>query len=188
MSSPEVSTDTIAVVHPDTPAGRARMRTRRFTTLLTSALLAAVIGSAVLDGLDVVEVWGVDTATVTEVGPASTRLTVRYPSVTRPALASPFEIVVTRPGGFEQDVELAVDLHYLELWDLNGIFPSPSEERSDDGRVIWTFDPPEGDTLRVVYEARIEPGIQLEERQGVVSLLDGGEVAVTTRFTTKVRG
>ena len=98
MPSAEVSTDTVAVVHPDTPDGRARMRTRRFTTFLTSAVLAAVIGSAALDGLGVVDVWGVDTATVSDVGPESTRLTVRYARVTRPALATPFEIVVTRPG------------------------------------------------------------------------------------------
>lgn len=186
--SPEVSTDTVAVVHPDTPDGRKRMRMRRIASWLTSAMLAAVIGSAVLDGVGVVDVWGVDTDTVTDVGPESTRLTVRYSTVTRPALASPFEIVVTKPGGFDQEVELAVDLHYLELWDLNGIFPSPSAERSDDHRIIWTFDAPDGDTLRVVYEARIEPGIQLEERRGVVSLLDAGEVAQTVRFATKVRG
>lgn len=188
MPSAEVSTDTVAVVHPDTADGRSRIRTRRFTTLLTSVLLAVVIGSAALDGLGVVDVWGVDTTTVTDVGPGSTRLTVRYASVTRPALATPFEIVVTRPGGFDTEVELAVDVGYLELFDLNGIIPAPSGERSDDGRVLWTFDPPEGDTLRVVYEARVEPGAQFEERRGVVSLMEGGSPALTVRFATKVRG
>lgn len=188
MPSAEVSTDTVAVVHPDTPDGRSRMRTRRFTTLLTSALLAAVMGSAVLDGIDVVDVWGVDTTTVTDVGPESTRLTVRYASVTRPALATPFEIVVTRPDGFDNEVELAVDLDYLELFDVNGIIPAPTTQRSDDGRVLWSFEPPDGDTLRVVYEARVEPGVQFEERRGVVSLMEGGSPALTVRFGTRVRG
>jgi hypothetical protein len=185
--SHEVSTDTVAVVHPDTPDGRKRMRHRRFTTWLTALLLFGVIGSAVLDGFDVVDVWGVDTEMVTGTGPDDTELAVRYATVTRPALATPFEIVVTRPGGFDTDVELAVDLDYLKLWDLNGVIPAPNAERSDDGRVIWTFDPPEGDTLRVVYEARIEPGVQAETRAGVVSLLEGGRDAITVRFETKVR-
>lgn len=186
--SEEVSTDTVAVVHPDTPDGRRRMRHRRLTSWLTSLVLAAVMGSAVLDGVGLLEVWGVDTATVAAKGPGATELEVRYATVTRPALATPLEIVVTRPGGFDDDVELAVDVDYLELFDLNGVIPGPNAERSDDGRVIWTFDAPEGDTLRVVYEARIEPGVQLEERRGVVSLLEAGEVVATVRFSTKVRG
>jgi hypothetical protein len=181
------STDTVAVVHPDTDDGRKRMRHRRWMSWTTSLLLAVVMGSAVVDGLDVADVWGVDSAVVEAAGPESTFLRVRYPTVTRPALASPFEIVVERAGGFDNEIELAVDLDYIRMWDLNGMFPAPSSERSDDGRVIWTFDPPEGSTFRFVYEARIEPGVQMEERRGVVSLLEGGEVAMTVRFVTKVR-
>ena len=185
--STEVPTDTVAVVHPETADGRTRIRMRRFASWVTFLLLAGVIGSAVADGLDVVDVWGVDTATVSAAGPDQTALRVRYPTVTRPALASPFVIEVTRQGGFEQDIELAVDAHYLELWDLNGIFPSPAEERSDGSRVIWTFDPPDGEVLRVSYDARIEPGAQLDRRRGVVTLLEGGEPSIAVRFTTKVR-
>jgi hypothetical protein len=44
-----------------------------------------------------------------------------------------------------------------------------------------------GDTLRVLYAARIEPGVLLEARQGVVSVLEGGEPALTVRFVTEVR-
>lgn len=185
----QVPTDTTAVVHPDTPEGRVRIRHRRIASWLTSLMLAAVIGGALLDGADVVDVWGVDTATIEEVGPGGDRLRVRYATVTRPALASPFVIEVVRPGGFdEQDVELAVDLHYLELWDLNGIYPSPAEERSNGDRVVWTFDPPDGDTLKISVDARIEPGAQLVRREGHVSLLDDdGAPIMTVRFTTSVR-
>jgi hypothetical protein len=101
-----------------------------------------------------------------------TSLAVRYPAVTRPALASPFEIVVTRPGGFQgQQVEVTVDTDYVELWDLNGIFPAPAEETATADEVHWTFDPPDGDTLRIVYEARIEPARQ-EGATGHVAVLD----------------
>ena len=156
---------------------------------MTSLLLFAIIGGAVVDAANVVDVWGVDTATVEEVGPGGLRLAVRHPTVTRPALASPFEIVVEQPGGFDaQEVEIAVSVDYLTLWDVNGVFPSPKDERSDGDRVVWTFDAPEGSVLRVVYEARIEPGVQLESRAGAVSVLDEGGVAeVTARFRTQVR-
>lgn len=183
----EVSTDTTAVVHPDTEEGRSRLRHRRWMSWLTFLLLFAVMLSAVADGFDVADIWGVDDATVDAVGPSGATLTVRYPTVSRPALASPFEIVVEQPSGFDGDVELAVDLDYLALWDLNGLFPNPSDERSDGDRVIWTFAPPEGDTLRIVMDSRIEPGAQLERRPGSVSLLLPGESELTVRFRTKVR-
>lgn len=185
--SPEVSTDTTAVVHPDTPVGRSRLRHRRLMSWLTFVMLFAVIGSAVADGADLVDVWGVDDGTVTATSASGATLSVRYPTVTRPALASPFEIVVERADGFDDDVEITMDLQYVELWDLNGIYPSPSEERSDGARVIWTFTAPEGDRLEITFEARIEPGAQLEERHGAVSLLEAGEPELTVRFTTKVR-
>ena len=184
---PGPATDTTSVVHPHSDIGRVRMRHRRWFSWVTSALLVAVIGGAVVDGADLADVWGVDTARVEVVGAGGTRLAVRHPSVTRPALASPFEIVVEQPGGFDGEVELAVDVDYLTLWDVNGVFPAPSSEVSDDQRVVWTFDPPEGSVLRVVYEARIEPGVQLESRRGTVSLLEDGQAVLSARFTTRVR-
>ena len=153
---------------------------------VTSLLLAGVMLSAVVDGLDLVDIWGVDDDTVTTVGADGTRLEVRHPTVVRPALAAPFEIVVTRPGGFDDQIELEIDNAFLQLWDLNGIFPSPAEERSGGDTVIWTFDPPEGEVFTVFYEARIEPAVQLEELDSTVSLLDPSEV-LRVRFETRVR-
>ena len=185
--SPEVSTDTTAVVHPDTDEGRSRLRNRRASSWLTFALLFAVIASATVDAIDGVDIWGVDDERLTATSASGAELSVRYPTVTRPALAAPFEIVVERPGGFDGDVEIAIDIDYLEMWDLNGIYPSPADERSDGDRVIWTFDPPDGDRFLVSYDARIEPGAQMEERAGAVSFLEQGEPELTLRFSTKVR-
>ena len=186
MSS-EVSTDTTAVVHPDTEFGRSRLRIRRLTSWVTFGLLFGVIGSALVDGADLVDIWGVDDSTVVAASASGATLSVRYPTVTRPALASPFEIVAEREGGFDQDVEIAVSLDYLALWDLNAISPSPAEERSDGDRIIWTFTAPEGDRLRVSIDARVEPGAQLERRRGEVSLIETGEPELVVRFVTKVR-
>jgi hypothetical protein len=182
-----VSTDTTAVVHPDSDEGRARIRHRRLTAWVTFAMLALVIGSALADGADVIDVWGVDDDTVEARSADGAVLTVRYPNVTRPALASPFAIEVHQPGGFDDDVELAIDLRYLELWDLNGVYPSPSDERSEGDRIVWTFAAPDGDTLAISIDARVEPGAQLERRDGAISLLDAGTPVATARFTTSVR-
>lgn len=182
-----MATDTTAVVHPDTDEGRSRLRNRRLMSWLTFAVLFAVMASAVVDAIDGVDVWGVDDERLTAVSSSGAELSVRYPTVTRAALASPFEVVVERPGGFDNDVEIAIDVDYLELWDLNGIHPSPAGERSDGDRIIWTFDAPDGDRFLVSYDARIEPGAQLEERSGAVSFLEPGEPELTIRISTKVR-
>jgi len=186
VPEPATDTSTTRIEGPDTEVGRRRMRHRKYMSWLTGVLLAAVIASAVVDGVDLVDIWGVDDATVTAEGADGTTLAVRHTTVVRPALAAPFEIVVTRPGGFDDDVEIEVDLDYLELWDLNGIFPSPAEERSGGDTVIWTFDAPDGEVLRVVYEARIEPAVQLEKQTATVSLLDPSET-LRVEIETKVR-
>ena len=48
-------------------------------------------------------------------------------------------------------------------------------------------DLPVGSRLEVTFDARVEPGAQIEQREGAVSLLMPGEPELTVRFTTKVR-
>lgn len=186
MPAPATDTSTIRVTHPDSDAGRRRLRHRRLTSWVTAALLGLVIGTAVADGLDLVDVWGVDDKTVVVEGADGTTLTVRYPNVVRPALAAPFEVVVEKPGGFDGPIEIEIDNAFLQLWDLNGIFPSPSADRSGGDTIIWTFDPPDGEVFTVFYEARVEPAVQLEWQPATVSLLDPNET-LRVQFETVVR-
>jgi hypothetical protein len=166
---------------------RAVLRVRRIGVLATSTVLVALMGLVVLDGLDVVDTVGVDDAWVRDAA-GGTTLAVRYPAVTRPALASPFEIVITRPGGFHgQQVEITVDTAYLELWDLNGIFPAPAEETATAEEVHWTFDPPDGDSLRIVYEARIEPARQNGATGHIAVLDDDGTELAAVDAHTRIR-
>jgi hypothetical protein len=166
---------------------RSILRGRRVGILVTSAVLVVLMGLVVLDGLDVVDTVGVDDARV-RASAGGTTLDVRYPAITRPALASPFEIVVTRAGGFQgQQVEVTVETDYLELWDLNGIFPAPAEETATSDAVHWTFDPPDGDSLRIVYEARIEPARQDGATGHVAVLDDDGTELTSVDVDTRIR-
>jgi hypothetical protein len=166
---------------------RGARRTRRRGLLAGTAVLSVIMAIVVADGLGLVATVGVDSATVIATA-AGTTLEVRHPEVTRPALASPFEIRVRRDGGFGgQQVEVAVSTDYLTLWDLNGIIPSPSEETAGADEVVWTFEPPDGDELRIVYEARIEPGVQQREDGRVAVLDDDGSELVAVEFETRVR-
>ena len=106
--------------------------------------------------------------------------------VTRPALATPFDIRVTRAGGFDEPVRIAVTQAYLRLWDENGLVPAPDAETVQGDFVIWEYDPPPGTSLLVTYDARIEPAAQ-SGRDGAVAVLDeDGVVLVQLDFTTRV--
>lgn len=177
-------------VHPDDPATARVIRQRRWLFRATWGLLVLLLGTAVLDGFDVVDVYGVEDAAVTDRGDG-VELEVRYPSTSRPALASPFRITVRREGGWSDDetVRIGIRRDYLEAWDLNGIIPAPSAETNgeDTDMIVWEFDPPGGDELVVTYESRIEPGVQ-SARRGWVAVLDDDDAELArVSFRTQVR-
>lgn len=164
-------------------AGRA-LRRRRVLYGATSATLAAVLGLAVLDGVDVLDAYGVDDAhAIAEAD--GWELDVRYGTVSRPALATPFELTVRRDGGFDGPIEVAVDAAYLAMWDENGLDPQPSAETADDRWLRWTFDPPPGDTLVISFDGRIEPAAQRGARGRAAIVVDGSPV-VEVGFRTRV--
>ena len=159
-----------------------RRRRTRYTT--TTAVLTVLMVLGVADVLGWIPAYGVSEDTVRAAG-GGYELAVRYGRVSRPALATPFEITVTRAGGFGGPVTLAVDQRYLELWDENGLVPAPSAERSRGDWVVWEFDPPDGETLTVWYDARIEPAAQ-SGRDGAVAVLEDDEAVVAVTFATRV--
>ena len=184
MSAPRDESEPISTVGDLAPEGGRSPVTRGLLHAVTTAVLTIIIGLAVLDGLDVADVYGVDTATA-EASGGGYDLAVRYGTVTRPALATPFEIVVTHDGGFDGPITIAVDRAYLAMWDENGLVPAPSAEVSDDEWVEWEFDAPSGDTLAVFYDARIEPAAQ-SGRAGRVAVLEDDRAVAEVRFETRV--
>lgn len=100
-----------------------------------------------------------------------------YPQVARPALAVPYEVVVTRPGGFDLPIEVRLTLSFLESFDENGVNPEPAESTTDGGEVVWTFDPPMGDNLTLSLDTRVEPGVQWR-RRGTLTVSSGTERVV----------
>jgi hypothetical protein len=111
-------------------------------------------------------------------------VTVRYADRARGALAVPFSIDVEHAGGFSGPIEVRTSQRYLAIFDDNGFEPEPTDVTTEAGDVIWTFDPPPGDTLAIVLNARIEPGVFGRE-EGSTSVDAEGET-VTLDYTTWV--
>ncbi len=109
-------------------------------------------------------------------------VTVTYASVTRPGLATPFDVEVTKAGGFDEPVVLAVSGDFLAAFDENGLDPDPASSVADADFTYWRFDPPPGDTLGVSFDARLEPAVQWK-REGTVKLLAERTSVVEIDFT-----
>ena len=106
-------------------AADRELRHRRWRYGITTLVLTVLMALGVVDALGWWDTYGVDDATVRASG-GGYDLAVRYGTVSRPALATPFEITVTRPGGFSEPITLVVDRSYLQMWDENGLVPAPS--------------------------------------------------------------
>jgi hypothetical protein len=105
---------------------------------------------------------GVHSRTATADGDQGTRVEVTYPQVARPALAIPFHVRVSRPDGFDEQIEIRITRSWLESFDENGVIPTPAEESTDGDDVVWTFD------------TRVEPGVQWQ-RHGTTTVTIGSE-------------
>ena len=153
---------------------RARTGRRLFMVALTAFL-----------ALGLLNVYGVRTRE-TSATAGGDRLTVRYASVTRSGLASPWSVELRRAGGFPSDtVTLSADAAYFDIFDENGVEPEPVASRNDGDRIVWTFLAPMGDTLTFSLDARIEPAVQLKRARGRVSVPEG-DPALSVGFSTFV--
>jgi hypothetical protein len=160
----------VAQSQPTTP-DVADHATERRSRLVRRAALAAF---ALLVLLGLSSALGVRTRTVTADGSGGTRVRVTYPQVARPALAVAFEVEVSRPDGFDDQIQIRLDRSWLESFDENGVLPTPAEESSDGDDVVWTFDPPAGTVFTLALDTRVEPGVQWK-REGTTTVTLGSE-------------
>jgi hypothetical protein len=111
------------------------------------------------------------------------RIDVVYPRVARPGLDVPWQVTVTRPGGFGKQLTLAVDGAYLNLFESQGFRPQPSDETREGDVYYLTFSAPPGDTFRVYFDAYIQPASQVG-RTGWVAVVHNGLYVGRTEFST----
>jgi hypothetical protein len=153
-----------------------RLRRARTGRRLFMVLLFAVVALG-LSGL-----LGVRSRTTTVRG-GGYELTVTYAQVARPGLATPWSLEIRHPGGFDGPVTVSTTTKYLDLFDENGFDPDPTTSTATSDEVIWEFEPPDGDTLGISLDARIEPGAQWGRTGETSVLVDGRPVATATYKT-----
>ena len=152
---------------------RARTARRAFLVVLFGFLAVGLTGRL-----------GVHTRTATASG-GGYELTVTYGQVSRAGLATPWSLEIRHPGGFDGPVTVATNSKYLDLFDENGFDPEPSKSTATADEVVWEFDPPDGDTLGISLDGRVEPGVH-RGRTGETSVLVDGKPVVTVKYKTWV--
>ncbi len=101
-------------------------------------------------------------------------LSVRYASVTRPGLSSPFVVTLTG-ASLPTSLQVEVDTAYVAAFDLNALNPTPASSWSDGERERWTFELPPGLTrFSVSADARLDPSVQNSLTADVVVGIPGG--------------
>lgn len=167
---PEHWSTTDALTDRAPPTGR---RARRL--LLALALVVVLIGASGL--------LGVRSAEVSSTANGYT-LTLVYPQVARGGQDVRWQVTVRNPGGFAEDVVLAVTADYFDLFETQGFHPEPDAETADGQFLYLTFTkPPAGEVFRVDFDAYIQPASQ-RGRTAEVRLLVGGEPAVSVDYRT----
>jgi hypothetical protein len=151
----------------------ARLDRRISTALIVCFALVVVVA--------LVGLLGVKSATTTTRLADGTEVQLHYARITRPGLASPWSVTVRRPGGFDGPIIVRSTSAYFDLFDENGLDPDAAAATQDGEMVIWEFGPPPGETFRLSFDARIEPGAQWGRDATTEIEVDGDVAALTYR-------
>lgn len=149
---------------------------RSFIGLLTVGLLATLLG---LLG---------DRTQRTTATSADGRwtLSLLHARWSRAGLDVPFEVTVTRRGGFVGPVVLGITGSYLDIYETQGFHPEPSATYRDASTLFLEFEPPpSGEVLVVAYDAYIQPASR-QGTAGTLAVRSGDAVLVSLDFATRL--
>ena len=148
-----------------TAQGRTAVWSRRaFLLVLTAFVLAGLLG-----------LLGVHTTTTSSAS-GGWAISVKHAAIARAGLDVPWQVTVRHPGGFGDEITLAVTGAYFDLFETQGLRPAASDETRGGETWYLTFTAPPGDTFVVAYDAYVQPAAQ-RGGSGTVTVLDGGPEA-----------
>lgn len=111
-------------------------------------------------------------------------MTLTYPQIARPGLDIPWRLTVHHPGGFKGDITVAVSNRYWDIFEFQGLHPSPSDETANSDFVYLTFSPPpSGDSFSVSLDTYIQPSSQVG-RSATTKLMIAGSTMAEVHYKT----
>ena len=144
--------------------------------MFIGALLMFVVAGAV-------GVLGVRVAATTAVE-GEYRLSLQHAGLARAGLDVPWQVTVTREGGYGKELVLAVTGDYFDIYETQGFTPEPSAATRDVDTLYLTFDAPSGEVFKLSYDAYIQPSSQRGKGGSVSVLGTAGQPMATVEFET----
>lgn len=158
---------------PDHPRGTAGSWARRLAVgLLVLVVLAGAVG------------WLGPRTDEKRASGGGYELAVEYPQITRAGQPAPLHFSVTREGGFDGPVQLALCDEFFDNVDFQSWYPTPSAETGDPASLVYEFDPPREDVLEVSLDARTAPGQFGGAEECRIEVLDKDVPVTSVTFTT----
>jgi hypothetical protein len=143
----------------------------------------AILGVVVVAGL--FNLLGIRREVVVAEG-AGYRLDVRYARVTRPGLATTWEVAVTHPGGFDGPITIATNADYFDRFDFNQFYPEPSTTAARGDVVLLTFEDIEGERFILRFDGRATPTFAFDPAEATTTLEVRGREVARVDYTTVV--
>ena len=167
--------------HPDsTTAGLAdspRSTRSRWTHRAGVAMLTLLVAAGALGLLG-------PRSGVVRTTAAGYELEVEHASVTRAGVPAPLHLRVTREGGFDGPVRLALCDDWFDHQDFQSWYPTPAAEVGELDKLVYEFDPPVGGTLEVSLDAHTAPGDFGGRDRCRVEVLEDDVPVTGVEFTT----
>lgn len=151
-------------------ADRARSAAVTALRRVATGLLALIVALGLLGAL------GVRTSTATK-EEAGYTLALEYPAVARAGLDVRWELHVVRPGGFDDEVTIALGADYFGIFEAQGWYPDPASQTRTADLLLLSFDPPPGDEFVLGFDAYIQPASQIGSPGSAAIWLEDREVA-----------
>lgn len=111
-------------------------------------------------------------------------LSLDHPAITRAGQPAELHLTVEREGGFDGPVTLSVCDRWFDDFDFHAWFPTPVEETTGPGVLVYEFDPPSGDVLSISLDAHTAPGRPWATEECEVAVLQSDVPQVSVGFTT----
>jgi hypothetical protein len=185
---PDVSsTSVLSPVRFDGAGGEKRCRRRRALYMTSTLVLALVVGSAVVDNLTGLPLYGVEHRT-SSASTGEVALQVRYPRVTRGELDSALTATIHHAGGFQGAVAVEITTQFLDQFTVQRVIPEPASETQSAQAVTLTFDQPSSDVFVVEWDLATRPSGWFSSVVGRVSVETAGlDGTISAGFRTDVR-
>jgi hypothetical protein len=125
---------------------------------------------------------GVRTETTNSSG-SGYQMSLDYPRIARAGLDVTWRLTVTREGGFDKTLVLAMSATQFDIYEHQAFYPEPDSETRNADDLLLTFVAPPGDTFELSFDAYVQPSSQLG-RHGSIAVVDDGHKVAGLSYST----